>query len=126
MKKLITLALASLLIAGSIAQVPVSGTQIKPKAHGHHHAMKGAMKALNLSPAQKSEMKAIHQKAKAQLMALKASKMQPAAKKAEIKAIKKATREQMMAILTPAQREKLLAMRASMKAHRGKVGKIQP
>ena len=73
--------------------------------------------ALGLTDAQKAQMKPIRQSAMQQMRALQAdTKLTPQAKMDKMKEIGKNTNKQMMAILTPAQREKVKAMRQQQRA----------
>jgi Spy/CpxP family protein refolding chaperone len=128
MKKIATIALAAVLAVGvttAIAQVSTGGLQQKPGQHKHHgHFLMHRMaQQLGLSDAQKSEMKAIREKTKASLKTLHSSTVSKDAKKAEFKQIRQNAREQMLAVLTPAQRQKLQAMRAKFRANHPGIGK---
>lgn len=126
MRKIITIALASVLVLGAIAQVPTGVQGQKGKHAQGHHMMGKVMKQLNLSPAQMNAIKAIHQQAKAKIQALRSANGTKGANMAQIKEIRKSAKEQMLTVLTPAQRSKLQSMRAAMKARHKGIGKIQP
>lgn len=82
-----------------------------------HKGMRGkgmqAFKALNLTDAQKAQIKSIRDGSRSQIQAIKQNtNLSDADKKAQIQAIRKSTREQVMSVLTPEQRAKLQEMRA--------------
>ncbi len=109
MNKLIPAALLAL----SLALAPTFA-HAKAGAHAGHHAGKLAKLAttLNLTDAQKAQlkpmMKAQHQQAKA----IKAdTSLTPEARKSQLKALRQTTRSQMLPLLTADQKTKLGAMK---------------
>lgn len=89
------------------------------------------MSQLNLSPAQKAQLKALRMRMKEQAQKVRASNASPDQKKARMKELHMHARDQMMSVLNPGQRAKLQAMRAQFRKnhpgfHKNGVGKIQP
>jgi Spy/CpxP family protein refolding chaperone len=73
--------------------------------------MAGIMRELNLSPGQKTEIKGIRQRARERQRAVRFSYASPAVKRSETKRIRAHAREEIMRVLSPAQRERLVAIR---------------
>jgi len=97
--------------APAFAQTPAQA----PPAPGHRHGggrLQKLAQYLNLSDAQKAQLRPILQDARQQAKAIKAdTTLMPDARKAKMKDLRRSTRRQMMAILTPEQRQKLKTMR---------------
>ena len=113
---LIALAALSLALAAplapSFAQTPPSA----PPMHGPHGGGGGRLKKLaaelNLTDAQKAQMKPILMSSRQQMRAIQAdTTLTPDAKAAKLKGLRKSTRQQTMAVLTPDQRAKLKSIR---------------
>lgn len=82
------------------------------------------MEALNLTDAQKAELKPILEAQREQMKALRAdTTLSPKDKKAKMKAIHAATEAKVNSILTPAQQKTLADMKAKRKAEREANGK---
>jgi Spy/CpxP family protein refolding chaperone len=116
MKKIITSALVLALTIGA-AQAQTTPTQDKGK-HAKKEYKMHAMKQLNLTPDQKTRMKALHQEQKKEMEALKNDKT---ATREQIQQLHKKYEEQMQAILTPDQRQQLEKMKEERMA-KGKQG----
>lgn len=150
MKRHIIMA-AMLAVAAPVlgAQAPVVTTQPQAAdARGPRHGPGRMFEQLGLTAAQKAQVKAIHEKYAAQFKGNSANRadveaMQAARQKGDSAAMRAAreklradmapmrqAREQEMneirAILTPAQQQKLDAMRAQMKQHEGERGARGP
>ena len=115
MKKFLPFTLAAITLGLAASLVVPNPTQAAPGAHpakAPGARMQKMADALGLSDAQKAQMKPIRQNAMQQMRALQVdTKLTPQAKMDKMKDIGKSVNKQMMAILTPAQREKLKAMR---------------
>ena len=90
-------------------------------AHGPHGGGGGCLKKLaselNLTDAQKAQMKPILMNNRQQMRAIQAdTTLTPDAKMAKMKALRKSTRQQTMAVLTPDQRAKLKSIRQAGRA----------
>ncbi len=108
---LTVLAALSLGLAAATASPPVFAQFAPAHAHGGGK-MKKMADALGLTDAQKAQIKPILQGARQQAQALKANTtLTPEARKAQMKELARSTRQQVMAILTPAQRAKMKAMK---------------
>lgn len=123
MKKFLLLTLAAVTLGLAASLVVPNPTQAAPGAHpakAPGARMQKMADALGLSDAQKAQMKPIRQNAMQQMRALQVdTKLTPQAKMDKMKDIGKSVNKQMMAILTPAQREKLKAMRQQQRAAKG-------
>ena len=123
MKNFLPLTLAAVTLGLAASLVVPNPTQAAPGAHpakAPGARMQKMADALGLSDAQKARMKPIRQNAMQQMRALRVdTKLTPQAKMDKMKDIGKSANKQMMAILTPAQREKLKAMRQQQRAAKG-------
>ena len=123
MKKFLPFTLAAITLGLAASLVVPNPTQAAPGAHpakAPGARMQKMADALGLSDAQKAQMKPIRQNAMQQMRALQVdTKLTPQAKMDKMKDIGKSANKQMMAILTPAQREKLKAMRQQQRAAKG-------
>jgi len=123
MKNFLPLTLAAVTLGLAASLVVPNPTQAAPGAHpakAPGARMQKMADALGLSDAQKAQMKPIRQNAMQQMRALQVdTKLTPQAKMDKMKDIGKSVNKQMMAILTPAQREKLKAMRQQQRAAKG-------
>lgn len=123
MKKFLPLTLAAVTLGLAAALVVPNPTQAAPGAHPAKvpgARMQKMADTLGLSDAQKAQMKPIRQNAMQQMRALQVdTKLTPQAKMDKMKDIGKSANKQMMAILTPAQRQKLKAMRQQQRAAKG-------
>lgn len=109
MNKLIPAALLAL----SLALAPTFA-HAKAGAHPGHHGGKLAKLAttLDLTEAQKAQLKPIVKAQHQQAKAIKAdTSLTPEARKSQLKALRQTTRSQMLPILTPDQRAKLASMK---------------
>ena len=108
MKKILTSALAIVLFVGA------SQAQTTNPDKGHHRgADMGMMKGLNLTDAQKAQLKSIHEAEKKDMDALKASgNVTPEQRKS----LHEKYRSQFDAVLTPAQKDELNKKKAEWKA----------
>lgn len=100
----------------------------KPGKMGHHDNRKGMMKELNLTKEQKATLKAGHEKAKAEKMAIQSdSTLSPTARKEKMKQLKMERNKNLDAVLTPEQKEKRKALQQEKrKEHLGKPHRQQP
>lgn len=113
MKKLFTGALALLLLAGA-AQAQTADSTRHHKGHGGHEWMQ----QLNLTADQKTQLRSIHEKQRADMKALKSNTSLTAdQQKEKRKELFKSYRKQSMAVYTPEQKEQLKKFRAE---HKGK------
>ena len=123
MKKFLPFTLAAITLGLAASLVVPNPTQAAPGAHpakAPGARMQKMADALGLSDAQKAQMKPIRQNAMQQMRALQVdTKLTPQAKMDKMKDIGKSVNKQMMAIPTPAQREKLKAMRQQQRAAKG-------
>ena len=123
MKNFLPLTLAAVTLGLAASLVVPNPTQAAPGAHPAKASgarMQKLAADLGLSDAQKAQMKPIRQNAMQQMRALQVdTKLTPQAKMDKMKDIGKSANKQMMAILTPAQREKLKAMRQQQRAAKG-------
>ena len=123
MKNFLPLTLAAVTLGLAASFVVPNPTQAAPGAHpakAPGARMQKLAADLGLSDAQKAQMKPIRQNAMQQMRALQVdTKLTPQAKMDKMKDIGKSANKQMMAILTPAQREKLKAMRQQQRAAKG-------
>ena len=129
-----TLALALALPATAFAQNPDAGTPSAQRGdhhrggraergrrghHGHrgHHGAGHIMRELNLSDAQRAELRTIRQEAHTEAERLRA---QPAsdARREQMRALHERTRERMHAVLTPEQRAEAQRLRREARAER--------
>lgn len=113
MKKLIMAALAALTLTFAIFTAP-DIAQAAPGAHNNHGGgkLKKLGRELELTDAQKAQLRPILMAAHQQSQAIKAdTTLTPEARKTKMHELGRSTREQMQAILTPEQREKLKAIR---------------
>lgn len=75
--------------------------------------VRAALVRLNLSPAQKQQIKGIFEDAMAKAKVVRESNLTPAQKQPQIQAIEKAARESIVAVLTPEQKAKLRKLLAN-------------
>lgn len=125
MRKLITAALAALVVGSTLTLAPPSLAGAKKAGAGAgQHAGKRLTKmagALGLTDAQKAQIKPILMDAARQARAVRQNtSLSPEAQKTQMKAISGNARKQIAAILTPAQKAKLAAARHQHK--NGKAG----
>jgi Spy/CpxP family protein refolding chaperone len=125
MKKFLPLTLAAVTLGLAAALAPPA--QAAPGAHpaqadGQRGArMQKLADYLGLSDAQKARMKPLLQSAGQQARAIQGNaSLTPQAKQAKMMGLSQSMNQQMMAVLTPAQREKLKAMRQQRAAKGGK------
>ena len=109
----VTLALAAPLVPTfAQAAAPMHGPHPMYGSRAGGGRLKKMAAALGLTDAQKSQMKPILMSERRQIKALKANTaLTPATRMAQMKAIHQSSNQQMMAILTPAQRAQVRAMR---------------
>jgi Spy/CpxP family protein refolding chaperone len=90
----------------------------QPAARAHEHG-KSAFAGLNLSDDQKTQIKKIHEEARAKRDKVMAdSSLSDTAKQEKAKEIRRAAMEQARSVLTPEQREQLKANRSARRAER--------
>jgi Spy/CpxP family protein refolding chaperone len=121
------LGVGAFLLVGTFAPATFaqSGTQdqaapatAQPAARAHEHG-KNPFEGLNLSDDQKTQIKKIHEEARAKREKIMAdSSLSDAAKREKAKEIRHAAMEQARSVLTPEQREQLKANRAERRAER--------
>ncbi len=122
MKKILTIAIAFAAISFSAT----AQTQRKTTAStstskmDNRHNRQAEMNKLNLSTAQKAQLKAQHQDAKAQMAALKAQGLSEDQMKAKRQELKKVQKAKTQSILTADQKAQLKKDRAAMKMNHGK------
>ena len=118
MKKIIAFTLI-LAVAGFSASAQ-ERREMKGQKHGMHQGQKGdMMKDLNLTDAQKAQLKADRETFKAKMEALrKDENITVKEMKAREKAIHEEQRAKMQALLTPEQKAKIAAERANMETKR--------
>ena len=93
-------------------------TVSRPAARAHEHG-KSAFAGLNLSDDQKSQIKKIHEEARAKREKIMAdSTLSDTAKQEKAKEIHRAAREQARSVLTPEQRDQLKTNRSERRAER--------
>jgi Spy/CpxP family protein refolding chaperone len=122
MKRILTSALALLLLAGAVQAQ--DNTDKKKEKHDKHQKMaqhQDGMKALNLSADQQAKIKAIHEQEKAEAEAIKNSKLTVAEHQAKLKALHEKYQAQVKAVLTAEQAQKMEAMHQK----RGERGAMQ-
>ena len=117
----VTLSLAALAAPGTVQAAP--GTHAAPAPGQRGGRMQKIAAALGLTDAQKARMKTIGQGMGQQARAIQMNaSLTPQAKQAKMMGLSQSMNQQMMAVLTPAQRQKLKAMRQQQggaKAPRG-------
>jgi Spy/CpxP family protein refolding chaperone len=122
------LGVGAFLLVGTFAPATFaqSGTQdqaappatAQPAARAHEHG-KNPFAGLNLSDDQKTQIKKIHEEARAKREKIMAdSSLSDAAKREKAKEIRHAAMEQARSVLTPEQREQLKANRSERRAER--------
>jgi len=126
MKKFLPLTLAAVALGLAAALAAPPPAQAAPGAHpaqadGQRGArMQKLADYLGLSDAQKARMKPILQSAGQQARAIQGNaSLTPQAKQAKMMGLSQSMNQQTMAVLTPAQREKLKAMRRQQRAAKG-------
>jgi periplasmic protein CpxP/Spy len=97
------------LVAGVVAQAQTATTEKKEKARTEKKEMhKQLHDELNLTGKQKTQLKAMHEKQKAEMMAIKANdKISAEQKKEQFKTLKQQYRTQRETLLTSEQKEKM-------------------
>lgn len=120
MKKFLPLTLAAATLGLAAAIVAPHSVQAAPGAKPAKvpgARMQKMADTLGLTDAQKAQMTPIRQSVMQQMRALQTNTaLTPQAKMDKMKEISKSANKQMMAILTPAQREKMKAMRQQQRA----------
>jgi Spy/CpxP family protein refolding chaperone len=118
--------------AGGAAQAPATTTEpnapAAAEAHGKHMRM---LEQLNLTDQQKTEIHAIHAKAKTRIQAVKSnSSLTDAQKRARIRRIRQFSRGRIFQVLTVDQRQQLRAEirqhHQQMQKQKGQPGQNQP
>jgi Spy/CpxP family protein refolding chaperone len=90
----------------------------QPAARAHEHG-KSPFEGLNLSDDQKTQIKKIHEKARAKRdQVIADSSLSDTAKQEKAKKIRHAAMEEVRSVLTPEQREQLKANRSARRAER--------
>lgn len=124
MRKLIIAALAALVLGTTLTLAQPSMAGANKAGASTHQGGKRLQKladTLGLTDTQKAQIKPILADAAKQTRAVRQDKtLTPEAQKAQLKAIRKSTKQQIAAILTPAQKAKLAAMRHHGKKHGAK------
>ena len=118
MKKLITgmVAIAAFIFSAS-AQEP-GKEKMRERAH-HHHQRSGMFKDINLTAAQKEQMKANHEASKKQLMDLNKNEYITVKEyKARKEAIRKEQKEKMTGLFTPEQKDQIAKNKTAQKEKR--------
>ncbi|HTH30661.1 MAG TPA: hypothetical protein VL946_04885 [Lacibacter sp.] len=97
------------LVAGAVAQAQTTPTDKKEKVRTEGRQMhKQIHDELNLSTEQKTQLKSIHEKQKAEMMAIKANdKISAEQKKEQMKTLKQQYRTQRETVFTVEQKEKI-------------------
>jgi hypothetical protein len=97
------------LVAGAVAQAQTTPTDKKEKIRTEGRQMHKQMHdELNLSTEQKAQLKSIHEKQKAEMMAIKANdKISAEQKKEQMKTLKQQYRTQRETVFTVEQKEKI-------------------
>jgi len=116
-------------IAAAVAAGMVLALGQPTLAKGQHQGgrMGKMAAALGLTAAQKAQMKPIMQSAREQAKAVKAdTSLSPEDRKSKLKAIRKNTMSQVTPILTPDQKQMLLAMRRHRKDAPGAAPAVKP
>jgi Spy/CpxP family protein refolding chaperone len=122
------LGLGAVMAFGQCASAETNGaTKGEGKQHRGGHSKRGrhmkALKELNLTDAQKTQIKAIMEKSRPQMKALRENTtLDRAAKREQKKAIMQATGAQIRAILTAEQRAKFDTLQAEAKDRRAQRG----
>lgn len=121
MKKYLALAaalsIAATLYSGNVAraQAPAPAPAPAPAAPAQR-TLGSYLKELNLTPAQKTHVKSISTSFKTQMASIKANTTLTAAqKKTQLVQLRKTTIQSIVAVLTPAQKQQLKALRAQDK-----------
>jgi Spy/CpxP family protein refolding chaperone len=124
MKRIITLSMAALLLTGSAmaqdTQKPAkekAGKEWKKEGHGKH---KGFGKELNLTDAQKDQMKSIREEYKGKLKSLKEQGV--ARDDARFKSLREEERNKVQGILTAEQKAKMAEMKTKREGERKERG----
>lgn len=114
MKRILTTALAIVLFVGA------SQAQTTPEKGRHHGQGKEMMQSLNLTEAQKAQLKSIREAQKKEMETLGGNGSQVTPE--QRKALHEKYRAQFEAVLTPAQKEELKKHKDEWKADRGQKG----
>ena len=112
--KLFPITLAAIALGLAAASAAPSLAQAAPGMHGRAPGMRANKMAatLGLSGAQTAQMQQVLLGARKQAMAMQANtSLTPQAKQAKMMGLRMSVNKQMMGILTPAQRQKMKAMR---------------
>jgi len=114
------LALTSTLRAeGSLSKAPEVGQGTEQHREGRGEMLEKIVHALDLTDAQKAEIKPVIEEKRAQLATLRKNEsLSRQEKAAEFKEIVQSLRQQLKGILTPAQQQKLEEIIAKIKEHR--------
>lgn len=101
--------------------------ETRPRARETRQGMRGhrgrMVKDLNLTAAQKAQLKALREEAKQRRQAMTQNgSLSDADKRTQVRTMRAEYREKFLAVLTPEQREKLKAQRSQMKSRRGARG----
>ena len=119
MKRIITGALALVLIAGAAQAQSKQDTSFRHHKGGHEMAMK----QLNLTSDQQTKLKSIRDNERKEMQALKSNTSLTAdQQQAQRKELHKKYRDQMQSVFTPAQKDQLKKMKAERKERVGKKG----
>ncbi len=113
--------LATVVLTGSVvAQTSVAQNHAGRQAGHHGQKLQQALDKLNLTPKQRTEIKAIVTQAREQSKAVRANDNQTVGElKTKMKQIHEETRTRIQAVLTPEQREKLAQMKKNhQKGHK--------
>jgi Spy/CpxP family protein refolding chaperone len=97
-------------------------TQLQAQRRGQGGGGVKMIQALNLSAAQQTKIKAIRADQKAQMMALKNNtSLSKEQKRTRARSIREASQTKIQQVLTPAQKQKLVSLRAEQRAQRKKL-----
>lgn len=125
MKKILTLSLAiSALVFSASAQEKRQNKKEGERTEGRE-GRGGMMQDLNLTEAQKTQMKANREAFKAQMDQLKAQNLPDAQFKERMEALRADQRSKMEAILTPEQKTKWAEQRKNFEGKKGNEGKFE-
>ena len=117
---LCTIALSTMpMMAQDNAATPPQGQMGNGHGRGGEHQLEWMTKKLNLSPDQVTQVKAIDDSTRQQMMALRSdTSVAQADKRAKMMAIHQASQDKIRAVLNDEQKTKYDAMQAEMKARR--------
>lgn len=105
--------ISRILLAGAVALTISTGVVAAPKNPGMPMAGQHKMMCnkLNLTDAQKAQIKSIREEAKAEAARIKSSNIPESEKKAQLKSLREGTKSKIEAVLTPDQRAQFAQMR---------------